>query len=268
MIRPNRCQWVGFGVLIAASLCHAGSLASQPQSAPAAPPQAPVRVGGDIPPPVKVKDVKPVYPADAQQARAQGVVIIEATIDPTGQVRDAVVKRSIPLLDAAALNAVRQWVFTPTVVNGVAVAVIMTVTVNFTMQTPTAPSAPPMITTVRLMATRSVDGVMTVWEIAPEQASRLPRWNPAIATVPLSTVDVASAAEGWLLQHNPTVQRLELQSVTLSRVRWGRDIDFWFYHADFFAYGSVNRPPLKAVILPDGSIVEPRNESAAPVPPQ
>ena len=101
---------------------------------PPPPPPAPVRVGGNIKPPTKVKDVKPTYPAIAQSARVQGVVIIEATIGPNGKVQDAKVLRSIPLLDAAALDAVRQWEFTPTLLNGVPVPVIMTVTVNFTLQ--------------------------------------------------------------------------------------------------------------------------------------
>jgi periplasmic protein TonB len=75
-----------------------------------------------------------VYPSIAQSARVQGVVIVEATIGPDGKVSDARVLRSIPLLDQAALDAVRQWVFTPTLLNGVPVPVIMTVTVNFTLQ--------------------------------------------------------------------------------------------------------------------------------------
>ena len=98
------------------------------------PPPAPVRVGGNIKAPQKIKDVKPVYPPIAQSARVQGVVIIEATIGPDGHVTDAKVLRSVPLLDQAALDAVRQWVFTPTLLNGVPVPVIMTVTVNFTLQ--------------------------------------------------------------------------------------------------------------------------------------
>jgi protein TonB len=92
-----------------------------------------VRVGGSIKPPVKTRDVRPQYPAIAQAARVQGVVIIEATIGPNGRVQDARVLRSIPLLDQAALEAVRQWEFTPTLLNGVPVPVIMTVTVQFTL---------------------------------------------------------------------------------------------------------------------------------------
>ena len=92
---------------------------------------AAVRVGGKIEPPIKMNDVKPVYPAIAQNAGVTGVVIIEATIGPDGKVIDAKVLRSVPLLDQAALDAVRQWEYKPTLLNGVAVPVIMTVTINF-----------------------------------------------------------------------------------------------------------------------------------------
>jgi TonB family protein len=92
-----------------------------------------VRVGGDIKEPKKIRHVAPVYPDVAQQARVQGVVILEAMIDGAGDVIDANVLRSVALLDQAAVDAVRQWKFTPTLVNGVPVNVIMTVTVNFTL---------------------------------------------------------------------------------------------------------------------------------------
>jgi protein TonB len=94
----------------------------------------PLRIGGDIRPPAKVRDVKPIYPPIAQSARVQGVVIIEAVIDTEGRVVDARILRSIPLLDQAALDAVQQWQYTPTVVNNTPQAVIMTVTVNFALQ--------------------------------------------------------------------------------------------------------------------------------------
>jgi protein TonB len=94
---------------------------------------APLRVGGDIAEPKKIADVRPVYPQAALDAKVSGVVIIEATIDTTGGVRDAKVLRSIPLLEQAALDAVKQWRFTPTLLNGEPKEVIMTVTVNFTI---------------------------------------------------------------------------------------------------------------------------------------
>src|SRR6476659_2956319 len=109
-----------------------GGLPEAPPPPP--PPAAPVRVGGNIKTPTKTKDVRPVYPPIAQSARVSGVVIIEATIGADGKVKDAKVLRSIPLLDQAALDAVKQWTFTPTLLNGVPVPVIMTVTVNFTLQ--------------------------------------------------------------------------------------------------------------------------------------
>jgi TonB family protein len=96
--------------------------------------RAPIRVGGNIGPPTKIRDVRPEYPAQAQAAGVQGVIILEATIDQSGAVRSARVLRSIPLLDQAAVDAVQQWRFTPTLLNGEAVPVIMTVTVNFTLQ--------------------------------------------------------------------------------------------------------------------------------------
>jgi TonB family protein len=93
-----------------------------------------LRVGGNIKAPTKIKNVNPVYPEDAKEARIQGVVIIEARIERDGTVGDARILRSIPMLDEAALDAVRQWEFTPTLMNGAPVPVIMTVTINFTLQ--------------------------------------------------------------------------------------------------------------------------------------
>jgi TonB family protein len=123
---------------------------SQPSGAPEPPPPPfagfsetfeqtvarvqPVRVGGDVRQPSKTTDVKPVYPSDAQAAGVQGVVIIEALIDESGSVANARVLRSIPSLDQAALGAVSQWRFTPTSVNGRPAGLVMTVTVNFTLQ--------------------------------------------------------------------------------------------------------------------------------------
>ena len=96
----------------------------------------PVRVGGAIRAPKRTRDVPPEYPAIAQSARVQGVVILEATIGADGRVQDARVLRSIPLLDQAARDAVLQWEFEPTLLNGQPVPVIMTMTVQFTLNDP------------------------------------------------------------------------------------------------------------------------------------
>lgn len=94
----------------------------------------PLRVGGDVKPPAKVRDVKPVFPPEARTAGIQGVVIIEAIVADDGSIADARVVRSVAGLDEAALGAVRQWRFAPTLMNGMPTAVLMTVTVNFTLQ--------------------------------------------------------------------------------------------------------------------------------------
>ena len=99
---------------------------------PSPPPPRPVlRVGGNIRPPQKIADVAPHYPPIALVGGVEGVVILEAVIAEDGSVRDVRVLRSIPLLDAAAVEAVRQWRFTPTLLNGEPVPVVMTVTVAF-----------------------------------------------------------------------------------------------------------------------------------------
>ena len=103
-----------------------------PPPAPAAPP--PMRLHSGMKAPVKTVDAAPVYPTIAKQAHLQGVVILEAVLDARGQVESVRVLRSIPQLDQAAVDAVRQWRFTPALLNGQAVPVVMTVTVNFTLQ--------------------------------------------------------------------------------------------------------------------------------------
>jgi periplasmic protein TonB len=115
--------------------------AAPASSIPPAPPPPPppgwpnaVRVGGNVKVPMKTKHVAPVYPPIAQSASVQGVVILEALLGPDGKVQDAHILRSIPLLDQAALDAVKQWEFTPTLLNGAPVPVIMTSTVQFTLQ--------------------------------------------------------------------------------------------------------------------------------------
>jgi len=100
---------------------------------PDAPPPAvaPVRVGGSVREPKRVVVVQPIYPELAMLAKLQGVVIIEATVNERGRVVNANVLQGAPMLTDAALEAVKKWVYTPTLVNGVPTPIIMTVTVNF-----------------------------------------------------------------------------------------------------------------------------------------
>jgi protein TonB len=90
-------------------------------------------VGGAVKPPTKTRHVNPVYPPIAMSSRVQGVVILEVVIGADGKIGQARVLRSIPLLDQAAIDAVMQWEFTPTLLNGAPVPIIMTMTVQFTL---------------------------------------------------------------------------------------------------------------------------------------
>ena len=103
---------------------------------PAPPPASPklVRAGGLIQPPRKIKNVAPIYPTNAQSLRVQGKVILEALIGLDGRVDHVRVLQPVALLTDPAVSAVRQWVFTPTKLNGEPVQVIMTVTVDFRLQ--------------------------------------------------------------------------------------------------------------------------------------
>lgn len=110
------------------------ALAALPQpDAPADPSNAPVRIGDGVAPPRKIHDVPPVYPPAAREAGVQGLVILDATIDPTGVVGDIEVLKSVPELDEAAIAAVEQWRYEPTLVDGVPVPISMTMTINFTL---------------------------------------------------------------------------------------------------------------------------------------
>ena len=106
------------------------ALFAPPPSSPAAP--GPQRVGGSIKEPKKIKHVNPNYPESVRNAGIDGTVVLEAVIGTDGKVKNLdVVRRVHPDLDRLAVAAVRQWEYTPTTVDGVAVPVIMTITVNF-----------------------------------------------------------------------------------------------------------------------------------------
>jgi len=95
----------------------------------------PMRVGGDIQAPTKIMNVLPEYPELARRARLGGIVILEATIDREGSVVNVNILRGLGLgLDDAAIKAVSQWKYTPTFYNGRPVEILLTVTVQFTLQ--------------------------------------------------------------------------------------------------------------------------------------
>jgi protein TonB len=94
-----------------------------------------VRVGGELKAPAPIERVEPDYPPLAVRAQVQGVVILEAVVDRQGRVEDVRILRSIPLLDKAATDAVRQWRYSPLLLNGRAERFVLTVTVSFSLST-------------------------------------------------------------------------------------------------------------------------------------
>ena len=93
-----------------------------------------LRVGKDLKPPKLIKTADPVYPEEARKAGIEGIVIIEARTDPQGRVVAATVLRSVPKLDQAAVDAVKQWVYEPMIIKRKPVGVIFTVTMKFQLK--------------------------------------------------------------------------------------------------------------------------------------
>jgi protein TonB len=116
------------GLAAAPAAAAAPALEQQPEQ------QTPVRVGGMVKEPVRIKFVEPKYPPEAVRDKIEGTVFIEAIIDVEGKVRALKVLRGIPELDAAAVAAVAQWAYTPTLLNDQPVEVIMTVNVRFQLK--------------------------------------------------------------------------------------------------------------------------------------
>lgn len=84
--------------------------------------------------PVLIYEVKPKYPPDVQADKLEGTVTVDAIVDTTGAVYEAMVVQSIPAFDQAALDAVKQWRFQPGLLNGEPVAVVCTIEFTFTVK--------------------------------------------------------------------------------------------------------------------------------------
>jgi TonB family protein len=193
------------------------------------------RVGGTIKAPTKVKDVRPVYPADAQRNRIAGTVIIEARLDPNGRVSNAEVVASIPALDQAALDAVSQWEFTPTLLDGEAVPVIMTVTVSFRLDgrttTPAIPVRPTSVGGQRAPSTSppgtaapgqpvsgSTSRVTITQDAESMTVSNDPTWGPS-PTVAVYRFD-GSETRNFITRPAPRDSGATVEVEWICRSRW------------------------------------------------
>jgi len=90
-------------------------------------------VGGNVQQQKLVQQPRPVYPPLAKEARISGVVRLNAIIGKDGTVQDLTIASGHPLLVPAAMEAVKQWVYQPTLLNGQAVEVVTQIEVNFTL---------------------------------------------------------------------------------------------------------------------------------------
>ena len=91
-------------------------------------------MGGNVQAPALVKRVEPTYPDLALVAKITGLVILEATVSTDGTVESVRVLRSVKFLDQAAVDAVKQWRYSPLVLNGVATPFILSVSLNFSVK--------------------------------------------------------------------------------------------------------------------------------------
>jgi TonB family protein len=111
------------------------ALPSSPASAGSMPRRSePIKVAGDVQESKLIRKVDPVYPSLALKARVQGKIILTVIINEEGFVSDITVVSGHPLLSEAAVDAVRQWQYSPTFLNGEPVPVVATVTVVFNLK--------------------------------------------------------------------------------------------------------------------------------------
>ena len=117
-----------------------GVLGGLPEAPPPPPPppavaKGPVRIGGQIQTPALITRVEPAYPPIAVSAHLEGIVILEAIVSREGTVEEVKVLRSVhPLLDREAVTAVKQWRYSPLVLNGIKERFVLTVTLSFHLQ--------------------------------------------------------------------------------------------------------------------------------------
>jgi protein TonB len=136
---PGTGESTGRFVSDLVALKGGGIIPPQPVAPPTPPPPPVIKIervrkGGVIQAANLIHQVNPIYPRLAVQAHAQGVVVLAAVISQEGTVESLRVISGHPLLSQAALDAVKQWLYRPTLLNGDPVEVETTITVNFTLQ--------------------------------------------------------------------------------------------------------------------------------------
>jgi protein TonB len=185
----------GLTVVVALVLATSHALLLAQAAAPAP------RQTGNAQPPRLLNRVNPVYPREVQRERIQGVVRLQVVIEADGSVGDAKVVRSLdPRLDAAAMEAVKQWRYEAATVDGTPVRTIATIMVSFTLA-----GAPPVLS----------------WPegFTPTAAAPIGEKWLDDAAVSSGLEFRISAPEGWTIQKQPSspVQVLTMRDATRAR---------------------------------------------------
>jgi TonB family protein len=109
---------LNLGMISVTVTITAASLPEEPAGASATRKVQPIRIGGNVHPPKLIRRVDPVYPVEARRQGIEGIVLLQVYVGLGGEVLDARVIKGQPPLDDAAIEAVRQWQYTPYLLNG------------------------------------------------------------------------------------------------------------------------------------------------------
>ncbi len=224
--------------------------------------EPPVRQGPGVTVPRLVRDVKPQYTSDAMRRQIQGSVHLECVVQLDGTTSSIKVVKSLdPDLDEQAIKALQQWRFEPGTKDGRPVPVIITAEMNFTLggkkPAPTGADAP-----VRVFSRLDADGSTLAFDISQERFANAPSWDPqTTAQPPLSVGEAIADAKRWLQEKKalPAATDYRLLNAMLMRIA-GKASDRWSYQINFSSGPTV----VTAVVLFDGSIVEPRHIARQP----
>ncbi len=165
--------------------------------------QGPIKVGGDSMESALISKVEPIYPEMALKARLSGKVILTVTVNEQGFVSDVQVSMGHPSLSKAAVAAVRQWQYRPTLLNGVPVPVTTTATVVFALKGDKAEvgsglDAPPM-PPMKPMGSLNHIAVGRDWFILSKAAPIDEKGSPSPNMQDFRAPEVAMTPEGSLL---------------------------------------------------------------------
>ena len=173
-----------------------------------------VRAVGEVKPPKLVKEVAPVYPKEAAKAGIGGLVILEAKTDQQGNVIETRVLRSIPALDQAAIDAVRQWKYEPMVIDGKPRKVIFTVTVHFTLEDSKKPKGLEDFAQGAIRAIKDIEPPRLIREVAvvyPE-AARVAGVE-GVVILGVKTDEYGRVADSIILRSIPLLDQAAIDAV-------------------------------------------------------